>query len=706
MSIKVDFIKNTNQITINNKNYLDITKKIRSIMDGVSPVDFNKMKTEQQILNYLDSIKDGANAVTLQQLNIYPLYTAYGYAPVWPKDLTKIENNIEKAYSPYISNITWTKMKKQQELNSPLPIDNIFRDCGLAANVFIRSGFKLFNTFAAYIDPATRGPPDNVWPDTNQSIEFTNNFMELFGLDNSSLQSTTKNLNNFTYNITSNGINFSHNGSSNDPNLSYFSGNNNKNKLLKSGSTPTSTKKALISLKEWGDKMQVLFLFVWKHVNPNLTYTMITCDKVVYTLCLMLGVKCIFTGGIEVNGIKSYSIRIFEPSANPKADAIKRFEKSKKEIIKDNESFMNIINLLKKNPFQHIKIGGDNKPHTFKKEFYEKIYKDLLSIQTKLKAVPIPDSTISVPDIELQKQELKENYLFIPFFRSIKGSLKILANLRYTSKYKEKPSFNNSKKAFYEIGKNDYKLTIPNEILNNISRNSNTNRRQNYNYTNIRRQGGSKYVPIGPKAVKASTTRIKDTPSSSSTFTPIQNIPEVMESDDVINSDFYEEPILFNYYETVPVEKEDDSSNQIIDFIKEEKQIDLNKELYNQVYELSNEIGYGKFIDSIYSMILFYSEMMNGIPLDYKDKNSNLKIVVNYIIQNDLDLPQIQQPSVTKEPSFAFANNNMNQSIAVGASGGKKKLSKKNKTRKRKTKKNKKYKKPKKTKKQKNIYKS
>ena len=92
-----------------------------------------------------------------------------------------------------------------------------------------------------------------------------------------------------------------------------------------------------------------------------------------------------------------------------------------------------------------------------------------------------------------------------------------------------------------------------------------------------------------------------------------------MESDDVINSDFYEEPILFTYYETVPVEKEDDSSNQIIDFIKEEKQIDLNKELYNQVYELSNEIGYGKFIDSIYSMILFYSEMMNGIPLDYEE---------------------------------------------------------------------------------------
>jgi len=691
MSVKVDFNKNTNQIIINNKNNFDITKII-SIKDGASPVDFNKMKTEQQILNYLDSIKDGANAATLQQLNIYPLYTAYDYTPVWPKDLTKIENNIEKAYSPYISNITWTKMKKQQELNSPLPIDNIFRDCGLAANVFIQPNFNLFNTFAQYIDPATRGPPTAVWPDKNQSITFTEDFMELFGLENSSLSSTTKNTNNFTYDIKSNNKAFSYNGSGNDPNLSYFSGNNNKNKLLKSGSTPTSTKKALISLKEWGDKMQVLFLFVWKHVNPNLTYTMITCDKVVYTLCLMLGVKCIFTGGIEVNGIKNYSIRIFEPSANPKADAIKRFEKSKKEIIKENESFMNIINLLKENPNQPIKIDGNNNSLTFKKKFYEKIYEDLLSIQTNLEAVPIPNSTISVSDIELQKQQLTENYLFTPFFRSIKGSIKLLRKLRYTAKYKEKPSFNNSKKAFYEIGKNDYEQ-LPSSVLYRNS-NTNTNRRQNYNYTNIRRQGGSKYIPTGPKAVKASTTSSKKTLLPIKESLPIQNIPEVMESYDVINSDFYEEPILFTYYENVPVEKEDDSSNQIIDFIKEEKQIDLNKELYNQVYELSNEFGYGKFIDSIYSMILFYSELMNGIPLDYEETKSNLNFLINYIIQNDLDLPPKQE--IVKSPLSVFSTN-MGQSIAVGASGGKKKLSKKNKTRKRKTKKNKK--KQKKTKK-------
>ena len=692
MSVNVDFNKITNQITINGKNYFDIRKKIRSIQDGVSPVDFNKMKTEQQILNYLDSIKDGANPAILQQVNIYPLYTAYDYTPVFPRDLTKFENNIENAYSPYIYNITWTKMKKKQELNSPLPIENIFRDCGLAATVFIKSGFKLFNTFAAYIDPASRSPPTNVWPDTNKSIEFTNNFMELFGLDNSNLQSTTKSLNNFDYKILSNGVSFSYNGKDNDPNLSYFSGNNNKNKLLKSGSTPTSTKKALISLKEWGDKMQVLFLFVWKHENPGKTYTMITCDKVVYTLCLMLSVKCIFTGGIEVNGVKNYSIRIFEPSDNPKADAIERFEKSKEEIIEENESFINIINLLKKNPNQPIKIDGDNNQLIFKKEFYEKIYKDLLSIQTKLKAVPLisKSARLDVVGIESKKQELKEKYLLIPFIRSIKGSLKILKKMKYTNTQKEKPSFNYSKESFYAIGKNSYEVPIPNKILTSTS-----TMYPRARSTRIR-QGGRivSNTNISRKAVKA----VKSSPSSPyKTTLPkkesvSQNIPEVMESADVINSDFYEEPILFNYYENVPVDKEDDSSNQIIDFIKEEKQIDLNKELYNQVYELSNEIGYGKFIDSIYSMILFYSEIMNGIPLDYKDKNSNLKFIVNHIIQNDLDLPQQQQPYVTQEPSFAFANNNMNQSMVTVNSGGKKKLSKKNKTRKRKTKKNKKYK--------------
>ena len=384
-NIKVDVNTDgiTSYITINDQRILDISQIISIFGNNPTVGDFNTMKTEQQVLNYLDSIKDGANKFALHALKVYPLVSPDN-PPIFPSDLKLIENTVETAYSQSISNITWTKMKKKQELNSPLPIENIFRDCGLAATVFIQPGFKLFNTFAQYIDPATRGPPTAVWPEALDSITFTEIFMDLFGLQKSSLQSTTIDRNNFAYDITSNGKPFVYNGIGPDKYSSYFSGNTNKNLKLQSSETGDDEKKALISLKEWGDKMQVLFLFVWKHVNKGKAYTMITCDKVVYTLCLMLGVKCVFTGAIEVGGIKKYSIQIFEPSQNPKKDAINRFNKTKTEIIADNQSFINIINLLIKNPNQPIYIDGDNYPLMFRKEFYERILADLTIIQTNL----------------------------------------------------------------------------------------------------------------------------------------------------------------------------------------------------------------------------------------------------------------------------------------------------------------------------------
>src|SRR5210317_1047165 len=238
MSVVVDFNEGTNDITINNKRILDISQIISILGNNANVGDFDTMKTEQQMLNYLDSIKDGANANTLQGLQIYPFhlkadfYQKYKRIPIYPRDLKQIEDTIETAYSQYISNITWTKMKKKQELSSPLPIDNIFRDCGLAATVFIQPGFNLFNTFAQYIDPSQRGPPTKVWPGAQDSITFTNKFMELFGLENSSLESRTLNLDKFAYTITYNDLRFEYNGSGDDPNLFYFSGNTNKNSML------------------------------------------------------------------------------------------------------------------------------------------------------------------------------------------------------------------------------------------------------------------------------------------------------------------------------------------------------------------------------------------------------------------------------------------------------------------------------------------
>ena len=70
-------------ITINGKSVIDVTTSIRDILTGDLFRSLNKKEVEQhiiqqqQLLNYLDSIKDGAKKVVLKQLNMYPLSTAY-----------------------------------------------------------------------------------------------------------------------------------------------------------------------------------------------------------------------------------------------------------------------------------------------------------------------------------------------------------------------------------------------------------------------------------------------------------------------------------------------------------------------------------------------------------------------------------------------------------------------------------------------------
>ena len=54
-SYVVDFDMNNNTIIINGTSYFNITT-IRSILDGITKLDYANMVVQQQILNYLDSI--------------------------------------------------------------------------------------------------------------------------------------------------------------------------------------------------------------------------------------------------------------------------------------------------------------------------------------------------------------------------------------------------------------------------------------------------------------------------------------------------------------------------------------------------------------------------------------------------------------------------------------------------------------------------
>ena len=669
-TIYVDFDYSSNHITLGSKKIFNISN-IRSIFDGATVVGtHDTMKKEQQILNYLDSIKDGANAYTLQQLNIYPEVS--GNWPSFPIDLLGYEANIKNALRPYISNITWTKLKKKQALNPPLIIENIFRDCGIGADVFIATGFKLFSTIATYIDPATRATPDVVWPSRNETIIFNKNIMELFGLENSSLKSKTLSMERFAYEIVSNGIQFINDGVKTDTNMNYFGGNTNKNSLLKQTKTSTDEKKALISLKEWGDKMQVVMLFIWTFLNKRKSYTMITCDKVVYTLCMLLSVKCIFTGQINEGDIRKYSIEIFEPSENPITDAYNRYYTKQQEIIQENNNFISMIDLLRANPNQSIYIDGVTEPITIISKFYENVYDDISKIQATLKLQQLRQvqTYSNVSDIENETNKLKQNYLLLPFIRKIKTRIKLLRNVNYTFTTKQKPSFDFSEKSFYDIiMQRGFKKQFP-QIMR-------------------RTAGGGPYKYTMPTNKALSV----DNPWGKYTYA-ITNIRNVIDSDLFNDSDFYDSSINYSYYDNIPVDKESNPDDQYIDSLYVEKNVDLNEVLRNQVKQIAINNKYNKFFDSIYSMVLLIAYIHDGIPLDGPSNGSQVQsqlevIINNYIIKEYLSLPTVL---FTTLPISSAIPHELQARVPLPLSAGGKKKKRKSKNRKSKKRKSKKRK--------------
>ena len=708
-TITVDY--SDGNIIINNKSVFNIDK-IRDITTGEFINNNNNNKTieqnvkiQQQMLNYLDSIKDGANVTILRQLELYPLADTYGNYPTFDKDLHEYENNVKHAVKSSINKITWTKIKKKSQLNPPLKIDYIFRDCGIGPDVFIAPKYNLINNLANYIDPATRGEPTEAWPSNGNSITFSNNFMDLFGLPKSRIDTKTMSKDKFKYNIISNGQDLSYNGFGQDPNLQFFAGNTNKNKILKDSRNDQAYKKALIYLKEWGDKTQVLFLFIWSMLNKGKTYTLITCDKVVYTLSLLLGVKCIMTGQVRENNERKYCIEIFEPSDDPLGDTINRFDTTQKSIIEENNSYLQMITLLKDNPGQPIYIDGVDTPIIYNKKFYTNIYNDISAIQTKLESFNINNIISSnvekqqkISNIEDSIKTLKEEYLLILVIRKIKNKIKITRINKYTASIKYKPSFNNSPKALFELGKQYI----------------------------AQQNGGSRQKQLGyPKVIKASR---QTKPQSTIKSKNVSNIPSVVEDEDFTNrqsvvededfpnipsvfgnkvfsdSDFYFSPISSLIKVEVPIERESNPNDQVFDTIQETYNEDINDVLYLSIMENLYNNSYAIYVDSIYTMILTYAYINNGISFD--NECDDLKNIIAKIIQNDLKLDNI---TPIKHPPMDVQIDNGHPQLAqwhptahtgtqqmIVASGGSKKIEPKNL---KKTHKNKKNKKNKKTKK-------
>ena len=127
--------------------------------------DDRKVNESQQVINYLDCIKDGTNVNTLQDLNIFP--DANTIQPAFNTFLHKLENDIISEHSQQINTSYWHKTKpngSKSELNNPKLYDEVLWEAGLGPKWFVKNGNGdtpiYIKTFGSFIDPLDKNSAD------------------------------------------------------------------------------------------------------------------------------------------------------------------------------------------------------------------------------------------------------------------------------------------------------------------------------------------------------------------------------------------------------------------------------------------------------------------------------------------------------------------------------------------------------------------
>ena len=461
--------------------------------NGNHPKTLQEFEIDQQKINYLDSIKDGTNVPTMQQLNIYPL--AGPSYPTFPESLNDAKKKIDEMRASYLETTTWLKVKKGSVLDPPKKYNQCLWESGLGYDVFLDDpkNVNTVKTFGSYIDPLEKQNAKKVWPERGETVILDELFMKLMGFgENSSVTATTKSNTEFAYTMnvgcgqgcTEARCTIAHNGVEGDPNLKLFAGNQQKKEFLKTGAVAADKSKTIV-VKEWGDKTQVLIYFIYFYILTGATIVMITCDSVVFMLCLNLGLPCIYTGTGLVNGKKSYSIVEYKPSDTPFTDVRTRLFAKIDSIKEENQSFIDSLGKLATVDGANTEISDSNKLMTFTKDFYLTILADLNAIQVKLNEERVKlvnqygmltekNGASKISDIENDIKSVRR-FIVVPFLKKKSSGLTILMTKSYTL---EKPIQNikpniqtylqevkgmdaviaarESKKSFYEIARNHF----------------------------------------------------------------------------------------------------------------------------------------------------------------------------------------------------------------------------------------------------------
>lgn len=422
---------------------------------GTKTASIVEFTSEQNELRALDCMKDGMVGTRVNDKvipNSYPNMVGLPFSK-----LAELETVFEahRTFNLNIKKYAWTKVSKDSELTPKLQIRVISQESGLHPQYYVAYNSLLMNFANEVLDPAGRETAkqyDVILFDKDKFV-IDDSFFTLFGMPGVSLTGTRKGQGKYDYTFTIKSLDEraaiiiksdftdfyeSNNARGSKTKVQWFAGNVVKNSTIdrlsrdlnktlhyqidgKWGScTHRDIIRALFMLKTAGDALQVLLLFVfWQISTSNQNSAITTCDKVVYLLCMILGLKCFLTSADKLSGKKLRCIEYYDPVERTIEHAKRDFASESEKIKAHNKKIIEVFKYLSEHPATEVSVSGDNKRRVFKKQFYDKIVDELTKINADLDtaATNIESRATTPEQIDSKLNNFKEHFTINPFIR-------------------------------------------------------------------------------------------------------------------------------------------------------------------------------------------------------------------------------------------------------------------------------------------------
>ena len=464
---KADYRSSDNKIIITGKNVNpaveipleDLTQY--KYTSAVQPAEHNPGGTYaewvdfQKRIRVFDMIKDGhvarkgkgpiPNAADTICNLMYPATCGVPYTS-FVNMIGKIRSDVEQK----IIKTTWTNPNEKFQRIRKLDRRNTYKESGIGPEHVISDPIYCTNIATEIIDPLRRTyPPSREkkrFPLIGESLVITEAFYNFFGLEHCSL--IDRRIGDITHayqlQITD-GIILPNNASQN-----WYGGNIIKNQYFKdhaSNHSDTRTKKGLLNSKELGDVSQVGNMFIATKIKFNGgNHTMVTGDEIVFILCILLRLDCIFYYHPKKS---NHQIFHFKGEYNL-ADAVADYDRIRKEIEETNNAIMFGILEIFHNPNITVELRGFSPIDNFKlpDELLQDMIVDILQFNHALIGLTHTEIYRLNPQVIIDDRKIS---LLIRYMTIIKEQYKVKEPFTFTKGRPTIVTFNTSYKSYTHV---------------------------------------------------------------------------------------------------------------------------------------------------------------------------------------------------------------------------------------------------------------